>query len=265
MSFNFEKKRSRFSWIQTANASSACPTLATNAGAGCTQVNAQTVDLSYNSCSFGNSAATWSGVLQIADATNVTCGTFPNTTLTRQFVTSTSDSTPSSGVRTGSDLTITVDHATPNLGNYQGDTIAPTIGAGYGIGVNWAGAPAIRVAMIINQHVSSPVFDHSVTGTLGISETNGASNRMVSGQVVVYHNLVKVKATSTFSNVVYTDVCCLPTDGSISTAFAATSQSGATGQALDGKSETLTFTGCGTATLTQINGKTIDVTLSHCL
>jgi hypothetical protein len=103
-----------------------------------------------------------------------------------------------------------------------------------------------------------------VVGQVSVAETLGATSRTVTGNVTVYHNILRVKGNSVFNAVTYSDVCCVPTGGSITTTFTATSQSGATGKAYDGKTETISFTGCGTATITGTDGKSTNVTLDHC-
>lgn len=61
---------------------------------------------------------------------------------------------------------------------------------------------------------------------------------------------------------------CLPTSGMISTSFSKISNSisprGTLGEALVGTTETLTFTGCGTAVYAGLDGTAGSVTLGHC-
>jgi hypothetical protein len=52
-------------FIPRAFASVACPTVLTANGSGCTN-NGNAVDLTYSSCSFGTSTATWSGTLRVS-------------------------------------------------------------------------------------------------------------------------------------------------------------------------------------------------------
>jgi hypothetical protein len=84
----------------------------------------------------------------------------------------------------------------------------------------------------------------------------------VSGTVITYHQLAKVKATSVI-NVGMSAGCCTPTSGTVTTTFN-TSASGALAK-YSGATETLTFTGCGTATYTGPEGYTGNVSLTHCL
>ncbi len=109
---------------------------------------------------------------------------------------------------------------------------------------------------------SSPA---ALIGTVAIDETAGATQRTASGTVTVYHNSVLMKGTATLTAVQYTDSCCYPVSGSIATAFVATSLSDAQAQVLSGTTETLTFTGCGTAQWHPLNGKDSLVTLDNCI
>ncbi len=257
---------SRYSFpklIESAFASTACPTLRTTGGVGCSNTSGVSI-LAYSNCSFGSSQATWSGTLGISLGTGaLTCGTFPTvigTTLNRQFVTSGS---PSSGTRTSAKgEMVTIDHSSANLSNYQSATIATNINSGYGSQVTFSGA-GVRTGVMVRQRLYATSFDHSIDGSVTVSEASGS--RTVSGAVTVWHNKAKVKGTTTFSNVVYNDSCCNPVSGSLTTAFAATSATpnNVVANALVNTSETLVITGCGTANLTSA-GVTIATTLDSC-
>ncbi|MGZ3688751.1 MAG: hypothetical protein ACXWPM_01045 [Bdellovibrionota bacterium] len=113
--------------------------------------------------------------------------------------------------------------------------------------------------------VSSGKFSHTVytTGS-GLGITDSSATKSVTGTLVVLHNLEKVTGTSTFNAVTFTSTCCTPTGGSISTLFSAGAANGNANSKFIGKTETLAFTGCGTANFTDITGTTSAVTLSHC-
>jgi len=163
-----------------------------------------------------------------------------------------------------SGVTAYIDHATADLANYEGDSIAANIATGYGSQVTFNGSGA-RTGVTIRQRVySTGFFDHSVTGGLSISESG--TTRTVSGSVSTYHNIVQVKGTTTFTSVVYNNTCCLPVSGTISTAFAKTASSptNVITSAIDGKSESLSISGCGTGTLTTHNGAVVPVALNNC-
>jgi hypothetical protein len=164
---------------------------------------------------------------------------------------------------------VVIDHATNNLGNYQGDVINSTISSGYGTQVAFDSSGA-RSQILINQRIyATGVFDHSVTGALNLSESSSGSSKtwtIASGSITTYHNLAKIKGTARFSNVVYNTQCCLPVSGSISTLLQSTSAStGALAALMNGKTESLTFTGCGTATFVDHSGATSSVVMSNCL
>lgn len=247
-------------------AMTACPTLLSASGSGCTQTSSTVDTLTYSSCSFGNALATWNGTLDVTVASgSITCGTFPTLSsvgsISRQFVTGAS---PSSGTRTSaSGIQVTIDDATANLNNYQGDTIGAIIGSGYGSQVTFNGSGA-RTAVTIDHHLSCTAFDHSLTGQLSISESG--TTRTVAGTLTTYHNKVKMKGTTTFSSVVYNNTCCQPVSGTITTTFATTSQSpnNAITTAMNGKTETLTISSCGVASYTDYSGVTSTIAMTGC-
>jgi hypothetical protein len=278
-------------FVPEVNASaSSCPTYHTASGPFCT-ANNSTMWLTYSDCSFGDSAATWLGTQALtfgvgADPFTATCGVFPafpNTGvpfIVRQFVQASSGAgavLPSSGkVVTAGGSTVTYDDATDNIGVFD-----PTVtvmssdfeNSGYGSLVNFsAGA---RTSVEVGEHVTAvdsgggTLFNHSVAGTVTITETAGAPSRIITGSLNVYHNILQLVATSTFNNVQHENNCCYPVSGSVTTTFAASADSSvpptALGQAFVGQSETLTFTGCGLATFTDYTGASKSVTLTHCL
>lgn len=244
-------------WIPDAIAAGACPTMLSPASSICV-TGASKVTLIYDSCYFPSMASTWTGRQEIS-GTGVTCGAIPTSSITRQFVDT--SSTPSSATRTGVS-TITIDHATANLGNYQGDTISANIGTGYGVSV--AISSGVRTSVVVRQRLTGTLFDQSIAGTLSITETSGAVARTASGTITTYYNLLKVKGTTTFTSVRYEDTCCLPVSGTVSTVLASTSQSEAAGIALNGATESLTFAGCGLASLTNTAGTVSTVAVSGC-
>lgn len=255
----------------SAMASNFCPTFATT-GTGC-QTSGSSMWLTYNDCTFAG-VAEWTGVQEISMSSgNASCGTFPKPssggTLYRQIVQSAGSSTPGSAQIVADNWTATLDDASSNLDNFDGDTLSTINNGGYGAAVSFNGSGDTRSGIEIGHHISvQGVFDHTVYGSLTISETSGNSTRTVSGSVTVYHNLMRVVGTSTLSNVVHSDICCLPTEGTITTTFAAGSNLNkpptALGQLFVGKSESLQFTGCGTAVYTSPSGTTSNVTLHRC-
>ncbi len=259
--------------IPSALATNSCPTVAAG-GSGCAS-NGNPVDLTYSSCSFGSSSATWSGTLEVSliNSGAISCGTFPdrsasrlanNDGILRQFV---SGGNPGTATRTNSRGTVvTIDHASANLANFDtGTTISANIGSGYGTKVVFDGSGG-RKEVQVRQRLYTSGYDHSVDADLTLSESVG-TRTITGGTVKVYHNKMKVIGSSTFSNVVYNTQCCNPISGSITTTFSAGAHVSPTalGSLAVGKSESLTFTGCGTATFVNTSGTSSSVTLNNCL
>ncbi len=253
---------------QPAMASSLCPTFATT-GAGCA-ASGGSMWLTYSGCTF-QGYASWTGVQKITKSSGAAvCGSFPSApasgTLYRQFVSTSGSNTPGSVSLVADNWSGVIDNSSSNLSNFDGQGIGTIQNGGYGAAVSF-NASGVRTGVTLAHRVYvTGVFDHSVSGNLAITEGNGASSRTISGQVTVYHNRARVVGTSTFSNVVHEDVCCLPVSGTITTTFAAGSNVSPTalGSLLVGKTESLTFTGCGTATYTSSSGVASDVTLHRC-
>lgn len=263
--------RSRLPWIlPEAIAAGFCPTFATAAGTTCTATGS-TIWLRYLACSFAASNAQWTGNLSLAMSSgSASCGTFPNPgasgSLYLQFVSGFGSTTPSKGFVTSAYGTaVAIDDETADLGNFDNVTVAAIRNGGYGVRVNYA-ADGSRSGALFARRVYASTFDHSIRGSISISETVGGSSRTASGSISVYHNGVRVVGTSTFSGIVHSNVCCLPVSGRISTSFAAGSNVAPTaiGATLVGLTETLDITGCGTGTWTKANGETAQVSLSRC-
>lgn len=263
-----EELRNALNPMPKALAAGFCPTFKSQ-NAQCT-TNASEMWLAYNDCTFAG-YADWSGVQEITmSAGNAACGTFPNpganATLYRQIVQAAGGSVPGSLTISDGILTGTIDDATAKLGNFDNQNIGTIINNGYGQAVTFDNTGA-RNGLTIGHHITvSGVYDHSLTGSLTIQETLNATSRTVSGTVTTYHNLLRVVAVSTFQAVEHDDTCCLPLSGTISTTFSAGQnvQPRALGESLVGKSESLTFNGCGTAVYTGPDGSTKNVTLNHC-
>jgi len=249
-----------------------CPTFATAAGSTCS-VSGGTMWLTYSACSFLGSAAKFTGVQALSMSTGTaTCGSFPHpgasSTLTRQYVNSSGSTTPSSLLRQSAAGTyLTIDNHTANLSNFDSAVIPTIVNSGYGVSVHFNSSGARDQITFAHRVNVAGDFDQTVHATLTISESsNGASSRTVSGPVTVYHNGLQVIGTSTLSALVHNNTCCLPVSGSITTSFTAGSNVSPTalGSLYVGKSETLTFTGCGTGTLTKYDGSVVNVSLNRC-
>jgi hypothetical protein len=254
---------------QASAANQFCPTFK-DTGSSCS-TSGSSMWLNYSDCTF-TGRAEWNGVQQItmSSANTAACGAFPNpgasSTLYRQFVQSVGGSVAGQVTITADGVEGTVDDATANLGNFNLDPIAATNPNGaYGAAVSFNASDA-RSSLNIAHHLTiAGVLDHSVTGTLAITEVPGADSRLINGSVKVYHNLLRVIGTSTFAQVTHKDICCLPVGGVITTQFTAgTVAPTVAGEKYVGKSEVLTFTGCGTATLQAVDGTVSNVTLNRC-
>jgi hypothetical protein len=251
----------------TAEAGQVCPSFATPSVAGCTQVSSNTLQFSYTDCHFGSSTAVWNGILQEVDPSGsgtFMCGSYPTNSYSRQFVTA--SSVPGSGTRiTSTGTTVTIDDVTSNLGNFNSANVNANVSTGYGDNITLGGANEIE-SITVNRHISSTgLFDYSITGTVNAAPSEKITNGWsVTGSVTVYNNTATAVGSSAFNSVIYQPSCCLPTSGSIQTTYQSTANSTATGLALQGKSETLTFTGCGTATLSSTAGLVTQVSEVNC-
>ena len=222
-----------FSPIREALASSNCPTILSAAGSGCTQSSSSEVALSFANCSRGS--ATLNGNLTVTGAGgSVTCGSFPTGLTSVSFGYGDIVRTSVAGTRVTIDSSGAV--ASPSWATGQG---------GVGVAFGGGGAKTISVQGV---NIEGGNFFHTIKGGSGITLTSNVA----SGSVVVYHNLLKVMATSSFSGVTFSPTtCCTPISGTITTSFSAITgvATTAAGQALiSAGQETLTFNGCGTAT-----------------
>ena len=257
-------------FIPNALANTACPTPLT-IGAGCAN-SAGNMWLTYSGCNIGVGAATWTGVQLISKSSGVsTCGIFPPvaaaSTISRQAVTASAGTTPGSMTRVSPFGTSeTIDDASTKLSNFNGDAVTANVGTGFGTVVTFNGA-GLRTGVNIAQRIFTSVFDHTIVGSLAVVEgSTSAATRLINGSIAVYHNKLRVIGTAVFTNVVHSLTCCQPIGGSVTTTFAAGGSVAPTipGALIVGHSETLAFTGCGTATYTAPSGTVSTVNLSHC-
>jgi hypothetical protein len=159
-------------------------------------------------------------------------------------------------------------HDTNGVGTGYDPTVAVSDG-GVVSTCGASGCDAGRTLVVNGSHLTGTVeyqgdsykiWDHTVsTGAGGITVTGSGGSRVVSGSVVVQHNIIHETATATFASVGYGEPgCCFPTTGSVTTTFANGPDAG--------KSESIAFSAvCGEATLTTTSGKTEAITLMHCL
>ncbi len=267
---NFFEALAGVQFIPAAFASSICPNFKTAQGAGCSAAGSD-LWFSYNDCVFGSSTATWKGNLNFElSSGSAACGSFPSTISNgyfyRQFVTSAGVTTPSSAtLTTAQGAVINIDDASANLANFDNATIATIFHGGYGSAVGFGPAGFRNSLNFGHREYVTGVFDHSLSASLSVTPTS-LTARTVSGNVTVYHNLAQVIATVQFNSVVHSDFCCWPTSGSVTTSFSAgTHAPTTTGAAMVGKQETMTLTGCGTASLQSFDGTTKNILLTRCL
>ena len=163
-----------------------------------------------------------------------------------------------------------IDHDTNGAGTGWDPTVTPVPNdSGVEITCAAGGCSSGRSLVINGSHLTGTVtiggsatkiWDHTiVSGDGGLTVTGAGADRVVSGTVIVEHNLIKAVSTTTFSSVGYAEpLCCFPTTGSVSTTFSKGSSVG--------KTESIAFSSvCGEATLTEANGTTVSLTFQHCL
>lgn len=247
-----------------------CPTFHTAAGAQCV-ASGGTLWLTFATCSYPGYSLLLDGYLAIKEsAGSAACGTFPNPgasgTIYRQYVQGAGSTTPGLFSITSGGYTAYIDNQTANLGNFDNQPISTILNSGYGTKVVLDNTGARSQIVMANRVFSVGHFDHVITGTLNIAEVAGASTRTVNGAITVYHNGLKVVGTSTFTNVVHSDTCCLPISGKIKTTFSAGANVPPTGlgSLFINQSETLILNGCGVGTLTDYTGTTTNVALTRC-
>jgi hypothetical protein len=247
-----------------------CPTYAAAEGSGC-HASGDTMWLDYASCNFRGSLASWEGVVALTSTAAASCGTYPapgaNGSLIRQAVSASASTAPATATITNAFGFVTeIDDQTANLANFNSDAITTLANGGYGSKIGFAADGTRNSATVAHRIVSAGRYDHSVSGSVTVSEVGGSGRRAIGGgPIFVYHNLLRIIGTSTFSNVVHSDLCCLPISGSVATTFSQGSvQPTAAGALAVGKTERLTFTGCGTATLQSYDGTTSSVSLTRC-
>ena len=247
-----------------------CSTYHTATGSGCV-ASGSTAWLTDNQCTSSGSNSKTGTIASIMSSGTATCGTFPspgaNGTLFRQYVTAASSTTPGTFSITNSFGTVDIiDNRSSNLKNFDGVTIAPLVNGGYGSSVTFDGSGLRSGITVAQRTVAVAKYDHTVTGSLSISEAVGATSRTLNGTIRTYDNGLQIISSTVFKDVQYLDTCCLPVAGTITSTFSAGSTVSPTalGQLAVGASETLTISGCGTATLKSYDGSTKNVSLARC-
>lgn len=254
--------------VPNALAASVCPTYAST-GSACT-VSGSTMKLSYGTgCSFSGSEATWEGEQDLSiNSGTPACGTFPSRDfggggsgiLTRTFTSGTERIAASGRV-------VQID----SLGSDAEAISGPPSGGMQATFSNSSTRTQIAIPgvnLIATTAAGTALFNHSISTSLsGGSPITLSGATVTGGTVITLHNLLKIQASSTFSNVTFSAGCCMPTSGTITTAFSAVSGVTPTrlGATFIGSSETLTFEGCGIATYSGPDGTVGSVTLGTCI
>lgn len=261
-----------------ALAATTCPTYKSGTTAGCS-ASGDTLWLEYNDCHFGLSgSSTWNGTLAliVSPGTNVSCGQFPKPSsfpgsLYRQYVSTAGSNTPGSVTITSAyGTTVTIDNSSTNgtLSNFAQASISPIVNNGYGAEIHFNSSQMRDQITLDHNENDGKKLDLTITGQLDIAETAGGTtgSKTVSGSITIYHNYLRVIATSTFQNVIHDNSCCFPISGTINTTFSDDPSDPPTseGSKAIGKTETLTLTGCGTGTLQSYEGTTTQVVLTRC-
>lgn len=138
----------------------------------------------------------------------------------------------------------------PNLFNFDDAVIMPTIADGYGTSVHYDDHS------LINQiSLAENVSEHTVVGGAHVTQKNGQPFIPVA-YMTVYQNVLHLIGKSQLKNLAFNDTCCTPVSGTIATQFNAGSNVSPSDQGARyvGKTETLTFDGCGSAQLRDIDG-----------
>jgi hypothetical protein len=219
----------KLSFFSTAEASTACTLFS---GASC---KSTPYVVSYNNCSFKGSTNLWAGGAQF------TCPSAGS--ITRTIQNGTTETTTSG---------LVVEVKTSNLYSYTG--MAPS---GGGTTVSASSIEIGGIEFLGNKSGGHTVLDHTLYTPTALTLNNGA----VTGTIVGYNNIAHVTATSTV-NVTFSANCCFPTGGTIKTTFSGGSDANAR---FIGATETLSFSGCGSATYSGPEAYAGSVSLPYCM
>ena len=165
-------------------------------------------------------------------------------------------------VSTGQTLTLsggaTITTTTNTHTTWDGTSIPNT-------GITTSMASGVRTVVINGLHktMNGPLgrlwFDHSLQSLAGlsVSGTRAGANRVITGNLTLWHNLLQYKAVHTFNSVTWgTAACCYPTSGSITSVLTGTGRAG---------NVSLTFSAtCGQATFVDTNAASSTINLTQC-
>lgn len=107
--------------------------------------------------------------------------------------------------------------------------------------------------------------DQTLVGSAHVKQQSG-SIRIANAHMTVYQNALNVVGQSELKDLVFTDSCCTPVGGTITAHLKAGSNVAPTpeGSHFVGKVETLTFDGCGSAQLKDVDGHRSHIPV-HCM
>jgi hypothetical protein len=234
-----------------------CPTVASTSG--CT-TSGSGVTLSYNTCTYGAASGTRTGALAIVSG-GLTCGGSLPASMVQQY-------SVGSLHESKNQMSTTFDDWTGSVSNFAGDSISPLSGGGYGVQL-------ASGSMTIARHLVTGSTNYSVVTAAAPTSASVSyvpitiSSGTASGAAIVYDNVNGIIGVSTLNSLVYQAGCCFPVSGSISTQFHQSwnpaHPATATGLMYDGKTETLSFSGCGSATYTDpFTSTATSLSFTHC-
>lgn len=136
------------------------------------------------------------------------------------------------------------------LYNFDDAQILPTINDGYGTSVHYDDKSSINQISIAEN-----MNEHTIIGGAHLTQKKGQPYIPVA-YMTVYQNVLHLVGKSQLKDLAFNDSCCTPISGTITTQFNAGSNVAPTDQGAHfvGKTETLTFDGCGTARLRDFEG-----------
>jgi hypothetical protein len=191
------------------------------------------------------------GTLKISTATGIPvhCGhavTLNGITLQGQVVNSEREPSATTG--------IVIDHAVKNgsLANFDNAAILPTVRSGYGFSVHYDSQTNIQ-QVDLAEHMQTNDKNSTDQTVLGSAHMHRDQKgiRIDEASFTVYQNVLQLIGKSQLKDLTFNDSCCTPISGTITTQFISGNSVAPSDQGARfvGKSETLTFNGCGKARL----------------
>jgi hypothetical protein len=213
-----------------ANPSNTCWKMETKKGCSNDLIETNTVQIDAAKCSSNGK-----GTLRVSLATGVPihCGSplaLKNLTLQSSFI-------------DGERKPASESNAIPNFDNAS--ILMPA-----GLSVHYNNQKEISQISLAEQ-----LNDHTIFGSAHVEQQSGQAH-IKKAYLTVYQNVLHLIGKSELKDLVLDDSCCTPIAGTIRTQFEAGASTAPTaeGAAYIGKSETLTFDGCGSAQLHTADG-----------